>query len=95
MSGISGDLWHSVTQQGLPDDRGALQGAPGVLQGAPNIDIAVIRFPYISNFTDLNVFDQILEVSVRYVNSPEDIKTPDMLVLPGSKNTNEDMRWLF
>ncbi len=95
MSGISGDLWHSVTQQGLPDDRGALQGAPGALQGAPNIDIAVIRFPYISNFTDLNVFDQIREVSVRYVNSPEDIKTPDMLVLPGSKNTNDDMRWLF
>ena len=95
ISGSAGDLWHSVTQQGLPDDRGALQGAPGVLQGAPNIDIAVIRFPYISNFTDLNVFDQIREVSVRYVNSPEDMGTPDMLVLPGSKNTNEDMRWLF
>ena len=102
ISGSAGDLWHSVTQQGLPGNRGKSPNTlekqldtPMSLQSMLQIDIAVIRFPYISNFTDLNVFDQIREVSVRYVNSPEDMGTPDMLVLPGSKNTNEDMRWLF
>ena len=59
-----------------------------------SFDIAVIRFPHISNFTDLNMFDQLPEVSVRYVSSPEDMKDPDLIVLPGSKNTIDDLKWL-
>ena len=59
-----------------------------------NFDIAVIRFPHIANFTDLNPFEQIAEVSVRFVTSPEDVRDPDMIVLPGSKNTIEDLRWM-
>lgn len=58
------------------------------------IDIAVIKYPRISNFTDLNVFEQIEEVSVRYVSSAKEIGTPDMIVLPGSKNTMGDLKWM-
>lgn len=58
------------------------------------IDIAVIRFPRISNFTDLNVFEQLPEVSVRYVSGVSELKHPDLLVLPGSKNTMGDLKWM-
>ena len=40
------------------------------------IDIAVVRFPRISNFTDFNVFECIDGVSVRYVNNVSEIGNP-------------------
>ena len=58
------------------------------------IDIAVIRYPRISNFTDFNVFEQMSEVSVRYVTSISELKHPDMIFLPGSKNTMGDLKWM-
>ncbi len=58
------------------------------------IDIAVIRLPRISNFTDFNVFEYIPGVSLRYVRSVKDLKNPDMIIIPGTKNTMDDLRWL-
>ena len=58
------------------------------------IDIAVIRYPRISNFTDFNVFEQIKEVTLRYVTSVTELGCPDMVFLPGSKNTMEDLKWM-
>ena len=59
-----------------------------------DIDIAVIRYPRISNFTDLNVFEQLPQVSVRYVASVSELGNPDLVVLPGSKNTMGDLKWM-
>ena len=61
---------------------------------AGKIDLAVIRYPRISNFTDFDVFEQNKDVTVRYVTAPEQLGRPDMIFLPGSKNTMGDMRWL-
>ena len=58
------------------------------------IDIAVIKVPKISNFTDMDVFEQFPQVSVRYITDLKDLGDPDMLVLPGSKSTIADLRWL-
>ena len=58
------------------------------------IDIAVIRYPRISNFTDLSVFEQMEHVSVRYVEHAKELHHPDMIVLPGSKNTMADLKWM-
>ncbi len=58
------------------------------------IDIAVIRYPRISNFTDFNVFEQMKEVSVRYVTNVSELQHPDMVILPGSKNTMGDLKWM-
>ena len=58
------------------------------------VDIAVIRYPRLSNFTDFNVFDQMSQVSLRYVDSPFKLGRPDMIVLPGSKNTMGDLKWM-
>lgn len=58
------------------------------------IDIAVIRLPRISNFTDFNAFECFEEVSLRYVSSAEKLGNPDIILLPGTKNTIEDLLWL-
>ena len=60
------------------------------------IDIAVIRLPRISNFTDLDVFSQFEQVSVRYVSKAEELSSgvPDMIVIPGTKSTISDMKFL-
>ena len=58
------------------------------------VDIAVIRFPRISNFTDFMVFESIEGVSVRYVDTLEKLHHPDMIILPGSKNTMDDLKWM-
>lgn len=58
------------------------------------IDLAVIHYPRISNFTDFNVFEQMPEVTVRYVSSADELHHPDLVFLPGSKNTMGDLRWM-
>ena len=59
------------------------------------IDIAVIRVPRISNFTDFNPFESIPGVSLRYVTaSVMSLRNPDMIILPGTKNTMEDLLWM-
>ena len=58
------------------------------------IDIAVIKFPRMSNFTDFNVFELIDGVSLRYVKGTEELGNPDMIILPGTKNTIDDLKWM-
>ena len=58
------------------------------------IDLAVIHYPRISNFTDFDVFEQMPEVSVRYVTNVRELGTPDLIFLPGSKNTMGDLKWM-
>lgn len=58
------------------------------------IDIAVIRFPRLSNFTDFNVFSCISGVSVRYVKEAGELGSPDLMILPGTKNTIQDLLWM-
>ncbi|WP_226527005.1 cobyric acid synthase [Metabacillus niabensis] len=56
-----------------------------------DIDIAVIRHPMISNFTDLDPFFEENDCHVRFVKQADELGNPDLLILPGSKNTIEDM----
>ena len=58
------------------------------------LDIAVIRLPYISNFTDIYPFKEVPSVSIRFVNNSEELGNPDMILIPGSKNTIHDLRWI-
>ena len=58
------------------------------------IDIAVIRLPKISNFTDFDVFSQYQGVSVRYADKPEQLGNPDLVIIPGTKSTIADMHWM-
>ena len=58
------------------------------------IDIAAIRLPRISNFTDFNIFESIPGVSVRYVSRAAQLGHPDLILLPGTKNTMHDLAWM-
>ena len=58
------------------------------------IDIAVIRLPKMSNFSDFDVFAQYPDVSIRYVTTPQQLGIPDLLIIPGTKSTIADRKWL-
>lgn len=58
------------------------------------LDLAVIKLPRISNFTDFHPFEHINGLSLRYVSSPAQLGTPDCIFLPGTKNTMADLKWL-
>ncbi|MEW6172296.1 MAG: cobyric acid synthase [Bacillota bacterium] len=59
------------------------------------LDIAVVRLPRIANFDD---FDPLLlepDVSLRFVTHPALLGIPDLVILPGTKNTVADLHWLY
>jgi adenosylcobyric acid synthase len=76
------------------DDEDSLSQRLRPTQDVGAADIAVIRLPRISNFTDFNPLERIPEVSLRYVRSPAELGAPDLILLPGSKSTLSDLRWL-
>jgi len=55
------------------------------------IDIAVLKLPHISNFTDFNALRLYDDVSLRFVDLEEDLKNPDVIIVPGTKSTISDM----
>ena len=58
------------------------------------IDIAVVRLPRISNFTDFAPLERRERLGVRFVTRPRELGTPDLVILPGTKSTIADLRWL-
>ncbi|SDZ76370.1 adenosylcobyric acid synthase [Thalassobacillus cyri] len=59
-----------------------------------HIDIAVIEYPKISNFTDIDPFLIEHDCHIRFVKEAAELKQPDAIILPGSKNTIEDLVYL-
>ena len=55
------------------------------------LDIVVIKLPRISNFTDFDALARCEDVGLRYVEYPNELDDPDMIIIPGTKNTVEDM----
>jgi len=53
------------------------------------VEIAVIRLPRISNFTDFEPLER--SAKVRYVEIDEDLGNPDAIIIPGTKNTVNDL----
>ncbi len=58
------------------------------------IDIAVIRLPRMSNYTDFTALSRHNDVRVRYVRNVSDIGRPDAVIIPGTKSTISDLEWL-
>lgn len=63
-------------------------------QGEFAVDVAMIRLPRISNFTDIDPFFEEPEVGVRIISKVEELGAPDLLIIPGTKNTMDDLVWL-
>jgi adenosylcobyric acid synthase len=62
--------------------------------GGEALDVAVVRFPRIANFTDLDPLTMEPAVGVRFVDSTAGLGRPDLVVLPGTKATVSDFEWL-
>jgi adenosylcobyric acid synthase len=62
-------------------------------KGASGAVVAVVRLPRIANFTDFDALG-LEEVEVRFVERPEDLRGAAAIIIPGTKNTVEDLHWL-
>jgi adenosylcobyric acid synthase len=58
------------------------------------LSICVVGFPYLANFTDFTALEQQPDVTVYYTRRADEARYADVLILPGSKNTISDLRWL-
>ncbi|MVO98963.1 cobyric acid synthase [Paenibacillus lutrae] len=58
------------------------------------LEIGILRLPRISNFTDIDPLHEEPDVHVRYITGPDDWGSPDILIIPGSKNTIGDLLFL-
>jgi len=56
--------------------------------------VAVVRLPMISNFTDFDALSLEEGVKVLYVRTPEELEAADAIILPGTKNSVQDLQWL-
>ena len=76
------------------DDEDSL--APRLTRGGGTkpLDIAVIRLPRISNFTDFAPIEGHPLIDVRYVGRVKELGRPDLVILPGTKSTMADLLWL-
>lgn len=75
----------------LEDEDGAVDLKKNVTN---KIDVASIHLPHFSNFTDLLPLEMEEDVSVRYIERAEEFRNPDLLVIPGTKNTISDLKFL-
>lgn len=76
------------------DDEDSLSDRFSRAAAVGGAEVAVIRLPRISNATDFNVLEYIHGISLRYVSTPAQLGKPDLIILPGTKNTMEDLLWL-
>ena len=58
------------------------------------VNVAVLLLPHMSNFTDFNQLVAESDVSLRYVRSPDELNGADVVIIPGSKTTIADMKYL-
>lgn len=76
------------------DDEDSVSGRLAVRHAGALVDVAVLRLPKVSNFTDLIPLEATEGVGVRYVSEASELGMPDLVVLPGTKATLADLRWL-
>ena len=90
---VLGVVPHS-DQMGIDDEDSVSLEEKQTAPTEGDIRIAVIQTPKISNFTDFDALAHEKDVALYYVKSVEDLGEPDVIMLPGSKNTTEDMLYL-
>src|SRR5205823_7589462 len=63
-------------------------------EASAEIEVAVLRLPGISNFTDFTALARVPQLAVRYVSEPSQLYSPDLLVLPGTRTTLRALAWM-
>lgn len=83
-----------IDQMGIDDEDSVSLEEKQAVPTDGDVRIAVIQTPKISNFTDFDALAHEKDVALYYVKAVEDLGEPDVIMLPGSKNTTEDMLYL-
>jgi len=79
----------------LPDEDGVGLETRSVGQPKPDgLRLVVVKLPRISNFTDFDPFRAQDGVTLTFIEDPSQIDGADCVIIPGSKNTLEDLTWL-
>lgn len=79
----------------IPQEDGAVLESFAAAHAAPrDITAGVVRLPRISNYTDFAPFEEEPDVSLHYLSDPAAAPQLDILLIPGSKNTVADLKWL-
>lgn len=76
------------------DDEDSLAPRLNAHEAHRPVDVAVIRLPHISNFTDFSPLESHPALGVRYVEQAAGLGAPDLIVLPGTKSTMADLGWM-
>ncbi|MDF8264421.1 cobyric acid synthase [Luteipulveratus flavus] len=75
------------------EDAVALDQRPLPRDAGDALRVAVLAFPRISNFTDVDALSLEPDVDVRFASRPEDVDAADLVVLPGTRSTLGDLAW--
>ena len=76
------------------DDEDSLSARLEARGKAALVHIAVVRLPRLSNFTDFSALERMEGVGVRYAAAPKQLEGADLILLPGTKSTLADLKWL-
>jgi adenosylcobyric acid synthase len=69
-------------------------GLPLTEQAPGEVEVAILRLPGLSNFTDFASLARVPGLSVRYVSEPGQLDHPDMVIVPGTRTTLRALAWL-
>lgn len=76
------------------DDEDSLSGRFGRLPAGRALQVRVVKLPRLANYTDFNPLELYGDVDLTYIDDPALVPPADLLILPGSKNTSEDLLYL-
>lgn len=63
-------------------------------QKKKGINISVIKLKHISNFTDIDALRMVEDINIKYINSVDEMGEEDIIIIPGTKNTIDDLKEL-
>ncbi len=78
----------------IPQEDSASLKTGARIKGNRSIQIGIVRFPRISNFTDFDALAREPDLDRRYYDKPEEAGNLDLICLPGTKNTIADLNWV-
>lgn len=84
---------HSAWLELEEEDSVALESKQASSLADEDLNIAVVRLPHLSNYTDFDPLEQS-NACLTYARRPEELGSADLVILPGTKNTLEDLLWL-
>ncbi len=77
------------------EDSLSLEDRPNNLSYSPQkLDIGIIKLPRLSNYDEFDSLEHDSDIHLAYITNPQEVLDADLIILPGTKNTIDDLLWL-